>query len=169
LGLRYGRIADDLDPVSEPHTLDQFWQLVKVLANGGRPHKGFGCRPGVAIRARSEGRRPKASQEGTRGLVVDYCRDLLDPSCIRGIARQRWPETRIQPTGVKSSASSHAPQRLSPYSDDAIYHFSTAQEIADASPEPILVTAQTTFSLRGMHRHQFLQIFQVPIRERRSL
>jgi hypothetical protein len=24
MGLRRGRIADDLDPVSEPHTLDQF-------------------------------------------------------------------------------------------------------------------------------------------------
>src|SRR5271167_517971 len=29
--------------------------------------KGFGCRPVVTIRARSEGRRPKAPQEGTRG------------------------------------------------------------------------------------------------------
>jgi len=29
--------------------------------------KGFGCRPVVTIRVRSEGRRPKASQEGTRG------------------------------------------------------------------------------------------------------
>ncbi len=29
--------------------------------------KGFGCRPVVAICGRSEGRRPKASQEGTRG------------------------------------------------------------------------------------------------------
>jgi hypothetical protein len=28
--------------------------------------KGFGCRPVVIIRVRSEGRRPKASQEGTR-------------------------------------------------------------------------------------------------------
>src|SRR5262249_61564804 len=28
LGLRRGRIAGDLDPVSDPHTLDQFWQLV---------------------------------------------------------------------------------------------------------------------------------------------
>jgi len=28
--------------------------------------KGFGCRPGRTIRARSEGRRPKASEEGTR-------------------------------------------------------------------------------------------------------
>ena len=28
LGLRGGRIADDLDPVSELHTLDQFGQLV---------------------------------------------------------------------------------------------------------------------------------------------
>jgi hypothetical protein len=31
LGLRRGRIADDLDPVSEPHTLDQFWQLVMAV------------------------------------------------------------------------------------------------------------------------------------------
>jgi hypothetical protein len=29
--------------------------------------KGFGCRPVAAIRGGSEGRRPKASQEGTRG------------------------------------------------------------------------------------------------------
>ena len=29
--------------------------------------KGFGCRPIVTIAARSEGRGPKASQEGTRG------------------------------------------------------------------------------------------------------
>jgi hypothetical protein len=31
LGSRHGRIADDLDPVSEPHTLDQFWQLVMAV------------------------------------------------------------------------------------------------------------------------------------------
>jgi hypothetical protein len=31
LGLRGGRIADDLDPVSELHTLDQFWQLVVAV------------------------------------------------------------------------------------------------------------------------------------------
>jgi hypothetical protein len=31
MGLRRGRIADDLDPVSEPHTLDQFWQLVMAV------------------------------------------------------------------------------------------------------------------------------------------
>jgi hypothetical protein len=31
LGLRCGRIADDLDPVSELHTLDQFWQLVVAV------------------------------------------------------------------------------------------------------------------------------------------
>jgi hypothetical protein len=31
LGLRGGRIADDLDPVSEPHTPDQFWQLVMTV------------------------------------------------------------------------------------------------------------------------------------------
>ena len=29
--MRRGRIADDLDPVSEPHTLDQFWQLVMAV------------------------------------------------------------------------------------------------------------------------------------------
>jgi hypothetical protein len=29
--LRRGRIADDLDPVSEPHTLDEFWQLVMAV------------------------------------------------------------------------------------------------------------------------------------------
>jgi hypothetical protein len=29
--LRRGRIADDLDPVSEPHTLDQVWQLVMAV------------------------------------------------------------------------------------------------------------------------------------------
>ena len=37
--------------------------------------KGFGCRPIVAIAAGSEGRRTKASQEGTRG-----------PPCGRGIS-----------------------------------------------------------------------------------
>ena len=31
LGLSRGRIADDLDPVSEPETLDQFWQLVVAV------------------------------------------------------------------------------------------------------------------------------------------
>jgi hypothetical protein len=31
LGLRGGRIADDLDPVSELHSLDQFWQLVLAV------------------------------------------------------------------------------------------------------------------------------------------
>jgi hypothetical protein len=31
LGLRQGRMADDLDPVSELHTLDQFWQLVVAV------------------------------------------------------------------------------------------------------------------------------------------
>src|SRR5215510_12468065 len=31
LGLRGGRIADDLDPVSELHPLDQFWQLVLAV------------------------------------------------------------------------------------------------------------------------------------------
>jgi hypothetical protein len=31
LGLRRGKIADDLDPVTEPHTLDQFWQLVRAV------------------------------------------------------------------------------------------------------------------------------------------
>ena len=31
LGLRRGEIADDLDPVSEPHTPDQFWQLVMAV------------------------------------------------------------------------------------------------------------------------------------------
>ena len=31
LGLRRGGIADDLDPVSEPHTPDQFWQLVMAV------------------------------------------------------------------------------------------------------------------------------------------
>ena len=31
MGLRHGRIADDLDPVSELHTLDQFWQLVVAV------------------------------------------------------------------------------------------------------------------------------------------
>ena len=31
MGLRRGRSADDLDPVSEPHTLDQFWQLVMAV------------------------------------------------------------------------------------------------------------------------------------------
>jgi hypothetical protein len=36
-----------------------FWRAASV--------KGFGCRPVVAIRALSEGRRPKASQEGTSG------------------------------------------------------------------------------------------------------
>ena len=29
--MRRGRIADDLDPVSELHTLDQFWQLVMAV------------------------------------------------------------------------------------------------------------------------------------------
>ena len=29
--MRGGRIADDLDPVSELHTLDQFWQLVVAV------------------------------------------------------------------------------------------------------------------------------------------
>ena len=29
--MRGGRIADDLDPVSERHTLDQFWQLVVAV------------------------------------------------------------------------------------------------------------------------------------------
>jgi hypothetical protein len=31
MNVRRGRIADDLDPVSEPHTLDQFWQLVMAV------------------------------------------------------------------------------------------------------------------------------------------
>jgi hypothetical protein len=31
LGLRHGRIADDLNPLSELHTLDQFWQLVVAV------------------------------------------------------------------------------------------------------------------------------------------
>jgi hypothetical protein len=31
LGFRDGRIADDLDPISELHTLDQFWQLVVAV------------------------------------------------------------------------------------------------------------------------------------------
>jgi hypothetical protein len=31
LGLRRGRIADHLDPISEPDTLDQFWQLVVAV------------------------------------------------------------------------------------------------------------------------------------------
>ena len=31
LGLRRGRIADHLDPVSELDTLDQFWQLVMAV------------------------------------------------------------------------------------------------------------------------------------------
>src|SRR5262245_50824923 len=31
LGLRGGRIADDLDPVSELDPLDQFWQLVLAV------------------------------------------------------------------------------------------------------------------------------------------
>ena len=29
--MRQGRMADDLDPVSELHTLDQFWQLVVAV------------------------------------------------------------------------------------------------------------------------------------------
>ena len=29
--MRGGTIADDLDPVSELHTLDQFWQLVMAV------------------------------------------------------------------------------------------------------------------------------------------
>ena len=29
--MRHGGIADDLDPVSELHTLDQFWQLVMAV------------------------------------------------------------------------------------------------------------------------------------------
>ena len=32
--------------------------------------KGFGCRPGVSDRPGDEGRRPKASEEGTRGTAV---------------------------------------------------------------------------------------------------
>jgi hypothetical protein len=31
LGLKGGRIADDLDPVSELQPLDQFWQLVLAV------------------------------------------------------------------------------------------------------------------------------------------
>jgi hypothetical protein len=31
LGLRGGRIGDDLDPVSEFHSLDQLWQLVVAV------------------------------------------------------------------------------------------------------------------------------------------
>jgi hypothetical protein len=31
LGVRHGGIADDLDPVSELHTMDQFWQLVMAV------------------------------------------------------------------------------------------------------------------------------------------
>jgi hypothetical protein len=29
--MRHGRIADDLDPIGEFHTLDQFWQLVVAV------------------------------------------------------------------------------------------------------------------------------------------
>ena len=29
--MRHGGIADDLDPVSELHTVDQFWQLVMAV------------------------------------------------------------------------------------------------------------------------------------------
>ena len=29
--MRYDRIADHLDPISELHTLDQFWQLVVAV------------------------------------------------------------------------------------------------------------------------------------------
>ena len=31
MGLRRGRIADHLDPVGEPDTLDPFWQLVVAV------------------------------------------------------------------------------------------------------------------------------------------
>ena len=31
MGLRRGKLADYLDPVSEPHTLDQFWQLIVAV------------------------------------------------------------------------------------------------------------------------------------------
>jgi hypothetical protein len=31
LGLIHGRIADDLDPVGELHTQDQFWQLIVAV------------------------------------------------------------------------------------------------------------------------------------------
>jgi hypothetical protein len=39
-GLRWGRDADDLDPVGELHTQDQFWQLVVVIAP---PEDGRSC------------------------------------------------------------------------------------------------------------------------------
>jgi len=31
LGLRRGRIVYDFDPLTEPHTLDQFWQLLMAV------------------------------------------------------------------------------------------------------------------------------------------
>ena len=49
------------------------WPLTTQLSRSRCPLqtagvvKGFGCRPVVTIRVRSEGRRPKASQEGTGG------------------------------------------------------------------------------------------------------
>ena len=42
----------------------------KSLRGGGRPHMGFGCRPVVDLSAVGEGRRPKASEEGTRGPLA---------------------------------------------------------------------------------------------------
>jgi hypothetical protein len=50
-----------------------------VVASGSV--KGFGCRPVVTLRVRSEGRRPKASQEGIRGppgWAVDDYGDLTE-------------------------------------------------------------------------------------------
>ena len=45
----------------------------KSLRSRGRPHKGFGCWSIAAVGACSEGRRPKAPQEGTREGRMGGC------------------------------------------------------------------------------------------------
>src|SRR6516165_7328874 len=52
--------------------------------------KGFGCRPVVDLYSRGEGRRPKASEEGTRGAGERFAvyGDLIGQR--RGRQR-RWP------------------------------------------------------------------------------
>jgi hypothetical protein len=73
-----------------------------ISVAAGRPAKvkGFGCRPVVAIRALSVGRRPKASQEGTSGKVKGKvkgfgCRPVV---AIRALSEGRRPKASQEGT-----------------------------------------------------------------------
>ena len=65
-----GRLPVMKPPVGRSRSAVRVLPLNRPCRRDGEPAllvKGFGWRPIVAIPARSEGRRPKASQEGTRG------------------------------------------------------------------------------------------------------